>query len=146
MTAPYFFPYVFGYNDAARAGGGMSYQMGQAFPLYKYTKDIKPTFNTYLTQVRANHTIKMGGEAVFEGLPIKRPFHARKGNFVFAAQHGSGIPWEEGRGLNATTGFPYASFLTGLELNSLTTPPRLERPPRQSPARLLPAGHLEGHP
>ena len=107
------FPYMFGYNDAGK--GGMSYQMGQAF-LYKYTKDIKPTGNASITNVRGNHTIKAGGEAVFEGLPIEA-LSRTQGNFVFAAQQ-SANPWEDSKGTNAFTGFPYASYLLG-RANSL---------------------------
>jgi Carboxypeptidase regulatory-like domain/TonB dependent receptor len=105
---PNAFPYMFGYNDAGR--GGLSQQMGAAF-LYDYTKNVKPTFNAYITNVRGNHTIKAGAEGVFEGLQVSA-LSRTQGNFVFAAQQ-SGNPWEDAKGLNSTTGFPYASFLLG---------------------------------
>jgi hypothetical protein len=102
------FPYMaIGSNPAV---GGFSYVAGQAF-MYSYFKDIKPTFNTSLTWVKGNHTIKMGGEALFEGFPVNSYSRAH-GNFTFGPSQ-SGNPWEDGRGLNSTTGLSYASFFLG---------------------------------
>jgi len=103
------FPYIaFGNNASV---GGFSYvNTGQAF-LYSYYKDIKPTANASLTWVKGNHTIKMGGEAMFEGFPVNSYARAH-GNFTFGAAQ-SGNPWEDGRGLNSTTGLGYASFFLG---------------------------------
>lgn len=103
------FPYIaFGNNAAV---GGFSYpNAGQAF-LYSYFKDIKPTANANLTWVKDNHSIKMGGEATFEGFPVNSYARAH-GNFTFGAAQ-SGNPWEDGRGLNSTTGLGYASFFLG---------------------------------
>lgn len=94
--------------------GGSNVPMG-GFAQQEYSRDIKPTFNAYLTWVRGNHTVKFGGEAVFEGLPTRNQWRSN-GIFTFAAQQ-SGDPWEDGKGLNAFTGFPYASFLLGLNGN-----------------------------
>ena len=103
------FPYIASGFDNAR--GGFNYVMGYFAP-YEYFKDIKPTLNASLIWVRGNHTMKMGGEAIFEGFPIHTLARAH-GNFTFSAQQ-TADPWEDGRGLNATTGFGWASFLLGL--------------------------------
>ena len=109
FTQSKLFPYIaFGPNAAT---GGFNYVAGQAFPT-AYFKDIKPTANASLTLVRGNHTIKAGGEGIFEGFPVQS-FARAHGNFTFAAQQ-SGNPWEDGQPLNATTGFGYASFYLGL--------------------------------
>ncbi|MCU1335836.1 MAG: hypothetical protein JWO19_1417 [Bryobacterales bacterium] len=106
------FPYISFGNDAARGGFSLpgNNATGQAF-LFAYYKDIKPTSNASLTWVKGNHTIKTGGEVIFEGTPVQSYSRAH-GNFTFAAQQ-SGNPWEEARGLNSTTGLGYASFLLG---------------------------------
>jgi hypothetical protein len=102
------FPYMAFGPDGAR--GGFSYVAGQAFPT-KYFKDIKPTANSSLTWVRGNHTIKGGAEMTLEGFPVAA-LSRTHGNFTFSAQQ-TANPWEDGRGLNASTGFGYASFFLG---------------------------------
>ena len=77
-----------------------------------YLKDIKPTFNTSMTWVKGNHTIKWGGELIIEGFPQTSSARAN-GSFNFAGAE-TGNPWDNGN-VNPTfaTGFPYASFLLG---------------------------------
>jgi hypothetical protein len=105
------FPWMNWAPNAARGGFSLpGANAGQAF-IYEYFKDIKPTFNAYLTSVRGNHTVKMGGEAMFEGFPVQSWSRAH-GNIGFTAQQ-TANPAEDGRGLNASTGFGYASFLLG---------------------------------
>ena len=98
------------------AVGGTSVLLGPGFGV-EYLKDIKPTGNASVTLVRGNHTYKAGGELIFEGFP-QLNYSRANGIFGFNAQQ-SGLPWEDGRGLNGPTGFPYASFLMGSP-NSLT--------------------------
>jgi hypothetical protein len=103
-------------NPGTGAGstGGVSFgffnTIGPAYPA-PIQEDIKPTANTSLTWVKGNHTIKAGAELMLEGLPITN--YSRAGGILnFSAQQ-TAIPWENGIGLNSTTGFPYASFLLG---------------------------------
>lgn len=102
------FPGIGGVFNAAR--GGFSPNMGATL-LNKYLKDIKPTANTNLTWVKGNHSYKMGGELIIEGFPTVT-YSRTTGVYTFNAQQ-SGLPWEDGQGLNGTTGFGYASFLLG---------------------------------
>ena len=74
-------------------------------------KDLKPTANANLTWVRGNHTFKLGGEMVVEGIPTLNTSRAN-GIISFGANQ-TGTPWELGKGGNVTTGFGYASFLLG---------------------------------
>lgn len=94
--------------------GGSSVPMG-GFAQQEYSRDIKPTANAYLTWVKGNHTMKFGGEMMVEGLPTRNQWRSN-GIFTFAQQQ-SGDPWEDGKGVNAFTGFGYASFLLGLNGN-----------------------------
>jgi hypothetical protein len=108
---PNLFPYMAFGPDASKGGfnpaGGF---LGQTFNT-KYTKEIKPTFNISLTMVKGNHTIKAGGELIVDGLPVAA-YSRANGAFTFGPQQ-SGNPWENSRGLNASTGFGYASFFLG---------------------------------
>jgi hypothetical protein len=80
--------------------------------LYTYSRDIKPTGNASLTWVRGNHTLKMGTEGMFEGLPVENQTRAN-GNYTFSASE-SANPWASpDKGFTQTTGFPYAIFLMG---------------------------------
>jgi hypothetical protein len=104
------FPNFTGLADIPLSRGGTNISLGTGFGV-RYLKDIKPTANASVTWVHGNHTFKIGGEMIVEGFP-QLNFSRANGNFGFAAQQ-SGLPWENGRGLNSTTGFPYASFLMG---------------------------------
>jgi Carboxypeptidase regulatory-like domain/TonB dependent receptor-like, beta-barrel len=108
FAAPTIFPWLSIGSD--RSKGGMSYT-GGIFNPYAYLEDIKPTQNASLTWVKGNHTYKMGGEMIFEGFP-NLSYSRANGNIGFGAQQ-TADPWEPGRGLNAATGFSYASFLLG---------------------------------
>ncbi len=108
------FPNLTGLSNLAV--GGTSVNLGTGFGV-KYLKDLKPTGNASLTWVTGNHSYKMGGELIVEGFP-QLNYTRANGGIGFSAQQTS-IPWEDGRGLNGTTGFPYASFLLGAT-NSLT--------------------------
>jgi hypothetical protein len=108
FAASKLFPWLSLGPDAAR--GGFNY-VGGIFNPYAYIKDIKPTFNASLSWVKGNHTLKFGGEMIFEGFPTLTYARAN-GNLGFGPQQ-TALPWENGRGLNATTGFGYASFLIG---------------------------------
>src|SRR6267142_2416402 len=112
------FPQINNVNDAQRGGANFPpfTGIGQG-SAYKYSKDTKPTGNASLTWVKGNHTIKVGGELMVEGLPTLNYTRAN-GSFGFNAQQSSIGSWQDGRGLNSTTGFPYASFLLG-RTNSL---------------------------
>src|SRR2546426_8065641 len=113
------FPYLSGLYNTAVGGVsvvGTTGSLGTNFSV-EYLKDIKPTGNASLTLVKGNHTIKTGGDLIFEGFP-QLNYSRANGLLGFGAQQ-SGLPWEDGRSLNGTTGFPYASFLMGYT-NSLT--------------------------
>jgi len=109
FAASRLFPYSSLGADASRGGFG-PYIMG-IFNPYAYIKDIKPTSNASLTWVKGNHTVKGGGEMIFEGFPTLTLSRAN-GNYTYGAQQTSD-PWELGKGTNAFTGFGYASFLLG---------------------------------
>ena len=108
------FPNITGLSNVAVGGTSLGLGVTQSV---QYLKDIKPTANASATLVTGNHTIKAGGELIFEGFP-QLNYTRAMGGIAFAAQQ-SGLPWEDGRGLNGTTGLPYASFLMG-STNSLT--------------------------
>ena len=60
------FPNFTGLSDATTGGNGIGIGVG-AFGNYKQY-EAKPTFNANLTLVRGNHTLKFGGEAMFDGI------------------------------------------------------------------------------
>ena len=72
----------------------------------------KPTATASLTWVRNNHTLKFGGETVFEGyLAHLRTYAASWMYFGFTE---TGLPSLNGMNLNGgNVGFPFASFLMG---------------------------------
>ncbi|MCU1340237.1 MAG: hypothetical protein JWO19_5818 [Bryobacterales bacterium] len=108
FSASQLFPQIIFGGDTSR--GGFTQSTGHFAP-YEYFKDIKPTFNANMTWVKANHTIKFGGEALFEGFPT-HTYSRAHGVFTFA-QAQTADPWQDGRGTNASTGFAHASFLLG---------------------------------
>jgi len=113
------FPNFTGLQNFAVGGvslAGTAGSMGTGFGV-EYLKDIKPTGNASVSLVKGNHTFKAGGELIVEGFP-QLNYTRANGGLGFSAQQ-SGLPWEDGRGLNGTTGLPYASFLMGAT-NSLT--------------------------
>ena len=107
-------------GTAATAQGGSGVGIGVGFGAI-VQKDTKPTFNASFTWVKGNHTFKFGGEAILEGLPIQNTTRAN-GQLGFGAAE-TADPYTTGvTYANGVTGFPYASFLLGLE-NSLTVSP-----------------------
>ena len=115
------FPMLGGLNDINQRGG-TNVGIGP-FSAYQYSKDIKPTGNVSFSWVTGNHSYKAGGELIVEGLPVLNYTRAN-GSFTFNAIQTSIGFWQDGRGLNSTTGFPYASFLlgrtNGLSLSEVT--------------------------
>jgi len=109
FSASQLFPQIVFNGDNAR--GGFTYTTSYFAP-YQYFKDVKPTSNASLTWVRGNHTIKFGGEGLFEGFPT-HTYSRAHGVFTFNPDQTANT-WQDGRGLSASTGFPYASFFLGL--------------------------------
>jgi len=109
FSASQLFPQLVFGGDTAR--GGFTYTTSYFAP-YQYFKDVKPTSNASLTWVRGNHTIKFGGEGLFEGFPT-HTYSRSQGVFTFNPDQ-TADPWQDGRGTNVSTGFPYASFFLGL--------------------------------
>ena len=114
------FPGITPGNDTSTGKGGSSVAMGVGFGAI-VQKDTKPTFNTSFTWVKGNHTFKLGGEAILEGLPIVNT--TRANGAISFSQAGTADPYTTGITYsNGATGFSYASFLLGHE-SSLTLSP-----------------------
>ncbi len=109
FSASQLFPQIVFGGDNQR--GGFNYTTS-VFAPYEYFKDIKPTSNASLTWVRGNHTIKFGGEALFEGFPT-HTYSRAHGVFTLSGNQ-TADTWQDGRAVNANTGFAYASFFLGL--------------------------------
>jgi hypothetical protein len=109
FSASQLFPQIVFGGDNQR--GGFNYTTS-VFAPYQYFKDIKPTSNASLTWVRGNHTIKFGGEALFEGFPT-HTYSRAHGVFTLSGNQ-TADTWQDGRAVNANTGFAYASFFLGL--------------------------------
>src|SRR5579883_2316280 len=109
FSASQLFPQIVFGGDNAR--GGFTYT-SSVFAPYEYFKDVKTTSNASLTWVRGNHTIKFGGEALFEGFPT-HTYSRAHGVFTFSSQQ-TADPWQDGKAINANTGFAYASFFLGV--------------------------------
>ena len=109
FSASQFFPNFLWGGDNTR--GGFAFESSHFSP-YEYSKDIKTTSNASLTWVRGNHTIKFGGEALWEGFPTLT-YNRAHGRLSFGRPQ-TADPWEDGRGTNRNTGFAYASYLMGL--------------------------------
>ena len=93
------------------------------------TYTFRPSFNTNLTWIHGNHTVKGGGEVWFQGALTAPPTgvtlcfnNLPAPNACSAAGNGaSGLP--ANLSTNAVTGFPFASFLLGgVNLASQTAP------------------------
>jgi outer membrane receptor protein involved in Fe transport len=91
----------------------------ESFALWQ--KDTKPTFNISATWVKGNHTFKVGGEAIFEGLPGEMTWRTK--GIIGFGQAETADPYSTGLTFtNGATGFSYASFLLGT-YNSLQVQP-----------------------
>jgi hypothetical protein len=106
------------------SGGTVSSCAGQGgmmnFGSASYADDISqvPSFNSSLTWVRGNHTVKFGGEFRVEGYPAAVQANT-SGSYVFSPNQTG--PYATGAGVNTANppGFGYASFLLGL-VNSVS--------------------------
>jgi hypothetical protein len=119
------FPAIAGTSNFAYGGvsvGASAFSSGIGVGRFGgyYLKDVKPTANASLVWVRNNHTLKFGGEALFEGFP-QQNFGLTNGSYTFNAQQ-TAIPWQNGQPLNSSTGFEYASFLMGRTSNLQISP------------------------
>ena len=108
FSASQLFPQIVFGGDNQR--GGFTYTTS-IFAPYEYFKDVKPTSNASLSWVRGNHTIKFGGEGLFEGFPT-HTYSRAHGVFTFSGNQ-TADTWQDGKALNANTGFAYASFFLG---------------------------------
>jgi Carboxypeptidase regulatory-like domain/TonB dependent receptor len=108
FSASKFFPnFLWGGNTAT---GGFAHESSHFNP-FENGKDIKTTSNASVTWVRGNHTMKFGGEMMFEGFPTVT--HNRAHGRLSFGQNQTANTWEDGRGTNRNTGFAYASYLLG---------------------------------
>ncbi len=115
------FPNFTGADSFFPATGGISMGIGAGAYAAQKLWEEKPTANAALTWVKANHTFKFGGEAVFDGIPEISNARAN-GNFGVSANE-TADPWQNGQNLfGQTTGFAYASFFLGA-IDSLTISP-----------------------
>ena len=108
---PGVFPNIGGTSDLSKGGASLNGGLGVGFAAL-FQKDTKPTFTASVTWVKGNHTFKFGGEAIFEGLPIA---NGSRSNGIFGfGQAETADPFATGIAFqNGSTGFAYASFLTG---------------------------------
>jgi hypothetical protein len=100
------FPVIGGLSEAQ---GGLAAGIGPGNQIHVIIR--KPTFNTSLTWVRNNHTLKFGAEAMANGYQMFNETYSM-GWFEFSPNE-SGLPSLNGVSLPGTVGFSYASFLLG---------------------------------
>ncbi len=101
------------------AGGTVSACSGQGgmmnFGSASYANNISqvPSFNTSMTWVKGNHTVKFGGEFRTEGYPARVESNT-SGSYIFSPNQTG--PYATGAPVNLANppGFGYASFLLGL--------------------------------
>jgi hypothetical protein len=108
-----FFPYITGTATNGGTNGGFSFGLGAMGPqvIYYLTND-KPTANTSLTWVKANHTYKFGGELVINGFPTQAATYSNTNNAFSNAETNSSYLLSV-IGANTQAGSNYASFLLG---------------------------------
>ncbi|MEO5922311.1 MAG: TonB-dependent receptor [Bryobacteraceae bacterium] len=113
------FPSINGLNSGTF--GGMVNMGAGVGGTQSTNRQVIPTFNTSLTWVKNNHTIKAGGELRLDGW-MYHALTATMGVYAFsAAQTGQPYTLSAAPG-GVNIGFPYASFLLG-QPNQLTTRP-----------------------
>ena len=100
------FPVLGGLSEGQ---GGLSSGVGPGNQINVIIR--KPTFNSILTWVRGNHTLKFGVEAMANGYQMFNKTYAM-GWFEFSPNE-TGLPSLNGVSLPGTVGFSYASFLLG---------------------------------
>jgi hypothetical protein len=96
-----------GFGDFVNFGG-----IGPAFISFLWEE--KPTANTNLTWVHANHIFKFGGELIVDGYPERSGWRA---NGAFGLSNAeTADPWQNLQPFDIPnpTGFSYASFMLGL--------------------------------
>ncbi len=112
-----YFPYLGGLSSAFGGGwsgpGGFGNESGN-FNESPSQIDIKPTFNSSVTWVRGNHTVKLGATAMLEGIPTVSDSRGPAGLYTFAQTETAdpsqlGQPWAQFLG----SGLGYASFFLG---------------------------------
>src|SRR5215475_4505770 len=112
-----------GTNAAPCTGTGGMMSMGPGVgAAQSLTKQVTPSFQASLTDVRGNHTFKYGSELRILGYPLLG-LTAANGVFNFSANQ-TAQPYAQSSTINGgTVGFPYASFLLGLVDNGIVNPP-----------------------
>src|SRR5262249_20106340 len=95
--------------------------LGMGSTFMAYNQDLKPTSNVTYTWVSGNHSMKFGADLITEGIIVQNQSRSNGILGFGTSQTGLGT-FENGRGLNSTTGFAYASFLLGFT-NSETIAP-----------------------
>ncbi len=117
------FPGLRHLGDSIKGGYGIS--VGPPRSGNTVLWEYKPTANASLTWVKSNHTIKAGGELVVEGFPLDSRMSA-SGNYEFNSAETS-FPAPLLFAGQASSGFPYASFLLGRAHSLSANPPTQSR-------------------
>jgi hypothetical protein len=111
-----------GTNTTPCTGTGGMMSMGPGVGgAQSLTKQMTPTFQLSLTDVRGNHTFKFGTEVRIFGYPYQG-LTAANGVFNFSANQ-TAQPYAQSSTINGgIVGFPYASFLLGLVNTGIVNP------------------------
>jgi hypothetical protein len=99
--------------------GGMAAGMGPGNQIHLTYR--KPTGNTSLTWVRANHTYKFGGEFMVNGYQMFQETYGMV--WLTYSPNETSFPALQGLSLASTAGYPYASFLLGAVDNGFNAVP-----------------------
>jgi len=112
-----------GTNAAPCTGTGGMMSMGPGVGgAQSLTKQVTPTFQASLTDVKGNHTFKYGSELRIFGYPLLG-LTAANGVFNFSPNQ-TAQPYAQSATINGgTVGFAYASFLLGLVNTGTVNPP-----------------------
>src|ERR1051326_2235602 len=116
-----------GLSPACTGTGGMANMGPGVGAAQSLTKQVTPTFQASLTDVRGNHTFKYGSELRIFGYPLLG-LTASNGSFTFSPNQTSQLSTSAGNVTSSTigggtVGFAYASFLLGLVNNGVVNPP-----------------------
>jgi Carboxypeptidase regulatory-like domain/TonB dependent receptor len=112
-----------GTNTSPCTGTGGMMSMGPGVGgAQSLTKQVTPTFQASLTDVKGNHTFKYGSELRILGYP-NLSLAAANGVFNFSPNQ-TAQPYAQSATINGgTVGFAYASFLLGLVNTGTVNPP-----------------------
>ena len=112
-----------GTNTSPCTGTGGMMSMGPGVGgAQSLTKQVTPSFQASLTDVRGNHTFKYGSELRILGYPLLG-LTAANGVFNFSPNQ-TAQPYAQSSTINGgTVGFAYASFLLGLVNTGTVNPP-----------------------